>query len=258
MRISFYKYHGTGNDFVLVDNRSGDVRLTNEQVAHLCHRHYGIGADGLMLLEKADGYDFKMVYYNSDGNESTMCGNGGRCLVAFAQSLGLVTKDVKFVAIDGEHTAHINDDGTISLHMIDVADIGINDGHAILNTGSPHYVLWVNDVKNTNVYFEGNKIRNHSEYQPKGINVNFVQLLDGQLYVRTYERGVEDETMSCGTGVVATAIAATAKATGNFNTAINTPGGKLNVSFNKPTATTANNVILSGPATFVFKGEIEI
>lgn len=258
MKLHFYKYHGTGNDFILLDNRKQDIQLDTRQIAHLCHRHYGIGADGLMLLETADGYDFRMVYYNSDGNESTMCGNGGRCITAFAHRLGIIKEQTSFIAIDGIHTATINNDHSISLHMQDVQNIDIREGYTILNTGSPHYVLWVNDVKNTDVYFEGQKIRNSRPFQPDGINVNFVQLLDGQLWVRTYERGVEDETLSCGTGVTATAIAATAKATGNFETNIHTPGGTLKVSFTKTTPLSATDVILSGPTKFVFEGDTEL
>lgn len=255
---TFYKYHGTGNDFILFDNRNHEVDLSTTQIEWLCHRHYGIGADGLMLLETAEGYDFRMVYYNSDGKESTMCGNGGRCITAFAHRLGLVKDKASFVAIDGPHTATINADNSISLHMQDVKEITFNDGHTLLNTGSPHYVLWVNDVKHTNVYFEGIRIRNLSTFQPDGINVNFVQLLDGKLWVRTYERGVEDETLSCGTGVTATAIAATAKATGEFKTIVNTPGGLLTVSFTKDTSSSAIDVVLSGPTSFVFSGEVEV
>ena len=258
MTIQFYKYQGTGNDFILIDNREQAITLTHEQVAFLCHRRFGIGADGLMLLEHADGYDFKMVYYNSDGGESTMCGNGGRCITAFAHRLGIISSEAHFVAIDGAHDAVINEDNTVSLHMQDVHDINAADGYTILNTGSPHYVQWVNDVQNTDVFTEGKRIRNQDVFQPKGINVNFVQLQGGKLWVRTYERGVEDETLSCGTGVTASAIAATAKATGDFNTILHTPGGALSVSFTKDTADTAKNVILSGPATFVFEGQIEI
>lgn len=258
MTIQFCKYQGTGNDFILIDNRAKGILLTKDQVAFLSHRRFGIGADGLMLLEIAEGYDFRMVYYNSDGGESTMCGNGGRCITAFAKKLGLVEKVANFIAIDGPHFATINDDDTVSLHMQDVQEINVADGHTILNTGSPHYVQWVNDVQNTDVFTEGRRIRNQDEFQPKGINVNFVQLQNGKLWVRTYERGVEDETLSCGTGVTASAIAATAKATGEFNTTLYTPGGTLNVSFIKDSADTAKNVILRGPATFVFEGTIEL
>jgi len=258
MKTEFYKYHGTGNDFILIDSRAQKLQLSVEQIALLCHRHYGIGADGLMLLEGAEGYDFRMVYYNSDGRESTMCGNGGRCITALAAHLGIIGTKANFVAIDGAHSAAINEDSTISLNMQDVKEITVGDGYAILNTGSPHYVVRVNDVKNTDVYTEGKKIRNRSEYQPDGINVNFAEMLNGKLSVRTYERGVEDETLSCGTGVVAAAIASTENNTGNFKISISTPGGELEVSFIKNTPASAIDVVLTGSATFVFKGEIEV
>jgi diaminopimelate epimerase len=252
----FYKYHGTGNDFILLDNRDGSIHLSKNEIAKLCNRHFGIGADGLMLLEQADGYDFKMVYYNSDGGESTMCGNGGRCLVAFAHHLGIILTNAHFIAIDGPHKATIDADGLISLHMKSVPDMTIAHDHIILNTGSPHYVKFVNNVSAVNVVHEGRRIRNQAEFQPDGINVNFVQLHNGKLLVRTYERGVEDETLSCGTGVTAAAIAATARFEGIFSTDIETPGGNLQVSFTKDSGTTAGNVVLKGPASFVFKGEI--
>jgi diaminopimelate epimerase len=256
--MTFYKYHGTGNDFILIDNRELSVNLSRTQVAHLCHRRFGVGADGLMLLENAAGFDFRMVYYNSDGGESTMCGNGGRCITAFAKHLGIIASIADFVAIDGPHTAKINDNGIISLHMKNVEEMSIYDDHIILNTGSPHYVLWVKDVQATDVFTEGKSIRNMSRFQPDGINVNFVQATEGGLSVRTYERGVEDETLSCGTGVTAAAIAATGLATGAFTTSIETPGGHLDVSFIKKTATTATDVILTGPAVFVYKGEVDV
>lgn len=255
---TFYKYQGTGNDFLLFDNRNGELTLTNDTIAALCHRRFGVGGDGLMLLQEEAGYDFRMVYYNSDGGESTMCGNGGRCMVAFAKSLGLIKDTAKFIAIDGVHSAKIDDDGNVHLHMNDVQQIDFHEGYTILNTGSPHYVKWVKEVNNTDVFHEGRKTRNQAEYQPKGINVNFVEIQPEKLLVRTYERGVEDETLSCGTGVTAAAIAATCSSTGSFTSSIETPGGQLKVSFTKNTPTTAHNVILSGPATFVFKGEIEV
>ena len=209
-----------------------------------------------MLLEHAEGYDFQMVYYNSDGKESTMCGNGGRCMTAFAKKLGIINDTANFLAIDGPHTARINADGLISLHMQDVKDIDILEFHTILNTGSPHYVQWATGVKGMDVVKEGRKIRNQKEFQPDGINVNFLQMISKKLYVRTYERGVEDETLSCGTGVTAAAIAATVKFSGEFSTDVETPGGSLNVSFTKDTPLTAANVVLTGPAEFVFKGEM--
>jgi diaminopimelate epimerase len=258
MNIHFHKYQGTGNDFILIDNRSKEVTLDTMQIALLCDRRFGIGADGLMLLETEAGYDFRMVYYNSDGSESTMCGNGGRCITAFAKHLGIISDKTSFVAIDGAHTAVINNDDTISLHMVDVNSIEVHSDHCILDTGSPHYVLWTNDVQEEDVEHKGRAIRHQQEFEPKGINVNFVERLDESIYVRTYERGVEDETYSCGTGVTAAAIASTCNETGTFSTEIRTPGGDLKVSFTKDSAYSAKDVILTGPAEFVFKGSFEL
>lgn len=254
MFTRFSKYQGAGNDFIIIDNRDKKTTLTTEQIAHLCHRRFGIGADGLMLLEASETAAFHMVYYNSDGNESTMCGNGGRCITAFAQKLGLVNEKVKFTAIDGKHDAQLLPSGLISLHMQDVTEIHHFATHSILNTGSPHYVKWVANTQEIDVFKEGRAIRNQQEFQPKGINVNFTQKLADGLWVRTYERGVEDETYSCGTGVTAAAIAATGSATGAFKTGIQTLGGTLEVAFNKDTATTASAVYLTGPAVFVYEG----
>ena len=258
MQIHFYKYHGTGNDFILIDNRDQNVVLDKERIAFLCHRRFGIGADGLMLLGNEPGYDFRMVYYNSDGNESSMCGNGGRCISAFAKKLGIVNTLTSFVAIDGSHSARIDTDGTVSLDMIDVKEIETHQDHLIINTGSPHYIKWVDDVTTVDVFAEGRRIRNDQRFGPKGINVNFVEKLADGLRVRTYERGVEDETLSCGTGVTAAAIALKAKETGRFTVSVETPGGKLQVSFDKETPNTAINVLLKGPAAFVFEGDISI
>ena len=256
--MTFYKYHGTGNDFILFDNREGKLSFNTEQVAAMCNRHFGIGADGLMLLEHVDGYDFRMVYYNSDGRESTMCGNGGRCMTAFAKSLGLITYKAKFLAIDGEHISMINENDLISLQMNDVKEMNMQEGYTILNTGSPHQVIWVKNVKNIDVFYEGQRIRNEVRFMPDGINVNFVQFDGAGLIVRTYERGVEDETLSCGTGVTAAAIAAAFDGTGAFKTAVETLGGSLEVSFIKNTPESAIDVVLTGPAVFVFKGELSL
>lgn len=254
--MKFSKYQGTGNDFVLIDNRDAIYQLSTKDIAHLCHRRLGIGADGLMLLEHADGYDFRMVYYNADGNESTMCGNGGRCITAFAHKLGIITDRAHFVAIDGPHHATLDADGTVHLHMQDVPNITPEEGYTVLNTGSPHHVQWVKDVQEVDVAGLGRSIRHHERYAPGGTNVNFAMVKDGQLSVRTYERGVEDETLSCGTGVTAAAIASTCTSTGTYILPVNTPGGKLSVSFFKDTPSSARNVILSGPAILVFEGEI--
>jgi diaminopimelate epimerase len=258
MNLHFYKYQGTGNDFILFDNRNGNIHLNRTQIALLCDRRFGIGADGLMLLELADGYNFKMVYYNADGNESTMCGNGGRCIFAFAKQLGIINNTATFIAIDGAHHAEINSNGVINLKMQDVSNIVSDNYHTELNTGSPHYVTFVDDVHHTDVVHTGREIRNRNQYQPNGINVNFVQKTDDGIWGRTYERGVEDETLSCGTGVTAAAIAASGSNLGSFSTAIHTLGGNLQVHFVKDTVASAKEVVLSGPANFVFEGDINI
>jgi diaminopimelate epimerase len=254
--MTFYKYQGTGNDFILFDNRELSIRLSGVQIKEMCDRRFGIGADGVMLLERAEGYDFKMVYYNSDGNESTMCGNGGRCLVAFAKRLGIIKDVAHFIAIDGPHKATISDVSLVSLQMKNVERIDTASGGIVLNTGSPHFVVWVPDVNAVDVVTAGRTIRTRKEYQPDGINVNFVQVMPDRLLVRTYERGVEDETLSCGTGVTAAAIAASADKVGDFAVGIQTPGGNLRVSFTKTHSSVAINVVLTGPATFVFSGEL--
>lgn len=258
MELSFFKYHGAGNDFILIDNSEGKISLTTEQITYLCHRRFGIGADGLMLLQKITEADFEMVYYNSDGNESTMCGNGGRCIAAFAHYLGIAGKEMTFKAIDGLHHAVIHDDGIVALQMQDVASITWEDNHAILNTGSPHFVQWVDDVNNIDVFHKGRSIRNRQAFQPKGINVNFIQKADQGIVIRTYERGVEDETLACGTGVTAAAIVSAGDKTGTFNIPVKAMGGNLSVRFEKKSAHTANDIILTGGATFVFKGTINI
>jgi diaminopimelate epimerase len=256
MNLHFSKYHGTGNDFILMDNRDRKIKLSTKQVAFLCDRHFGIGADGLMLLEPESGYDFRMVYFNSDGNESSMCGNGGRCIVAFAKKLGLVHEKTSFVAVDGPHSATIDHDGVVSLKMGDVNRIDQHETYVVLNTGSPHYVTWVEDVETINVFDSGKLIRNSEPFSGEGVNVNFVEKLNNGLRVRTYERGVEDETLSCGTGVTAAAIAYSESKIGKFNIPIETAGGMLEVSFMKQTGGKAEDVYLIGPAQFVFEGEI--
>lgn len=258
--MKFHKYQGTGNDFIMIDNRLGF--FPKESVAlveKLCDRRFGIGADGLILLENDADTDFRMVYYNSDGNQSSMCGNGGRCLVAFAKSLGIINDKTTFIATDGLHHATILENGSVSLQMKDVQEVKIEADYIFLNTGSPHHVTLVNDVQNLDVKKEGAVIRYSDLYGKAGSNVNFViQLSENNFLLRTYERGVEDETLSCGTGATATAIAMNAIGKTNSNEiAIDVEGGKLKVSFEK-TNTGYENVLLEGPATFVFEGEIEI
>ena len=260
MQIKFYKYQGTGNDFVMIDNRHGFFPKDNIQlIEKLCDRRFGIGADGLILLENDSQTDFRMVYFNSDGNESSMCGNGGRCLVAFAKSLNVINDKTSFIATDGLHHATILENGIVSLQMKDVDDVKIEAGYVFLNTGSPHHVTLVNDIENYDVKTNGAEIRYSDLYGKAGSNVNFVnQISENHFRLRTYERGVEDETLSCGTGATATAIAMHAIGKTSSNSIdIDVEGGKLKVSFEK-TIQGYKNVFLEGSATFVFEGIIEI
>jgi len=259
MKIDFYKYQGTGNDFIILDNRLGNyTQLTSVEIAYLCDRRFGIGGDGLMLLQLKDGYDFEMVYYNSDGAEGSMCGNGGRCLTAFAKRMNVIDKSARFLATDGFHEVLIKENDWVELKMKDVTEIEIAADHSILNTGSPHYIKWEKDVENTDVFAEGKRIRNSAPFRANGINVNFVQVHFSHLSVRTYERGVEAETLSCGTGVTAAAIAASDEANGPQEKRVVTPGGELNVKFDKSSDTSFNNIWLCGPAKFVYSGSIQL
>jgi diaminopimelate epimerase len=260
MLLDFYKYQGTGNDFVMIDNRS--LFFPKENVAlieRLCDRRFGIGADGLILLENDNDTDFRMVYYNSDGNESSMCGNGGRCLVAFAKQLNVIEDATTFIATDGLHHATVAADGLVSLQMIDVNELKITPEFSFLNTGSPHHVQIVDDLEHYNVKENGAAIRYSELYGKAGSNINFVsQINDDTFAVRTYERGVEDETLACGTGVTAVAIAMHATGVTSSNAIhLKVEGGKLEVSFEK-LGSQYTNVFLKGPAQFVFKGQIEI
>jgi diaminopimelate epimerase len=262
MDITLHKYHGAGNDFLLIDNRKDNIHLITEQIAHLCHRNFGIGADGLMLLENDAHHDFKMVYYNSDGNQSTMCGNGGRCIVLFAHHLGIIQNNTTFMAVDGVHQASINTDGTVSLQMIDVHNILLDKTHYEINTGSPHYVKFTKDIDTINVPIEGAAIRTQTKYMPNGINVNFVQIISTNLLkIRTYERGVENETLACGTGVTAAAIAYYIKAQITTNTAtiaVQARGGNLSVALHFNGNNGFDNIILTGPAQRVFVVKYEL
>jgi len=259
MEYTFYKYQGTGNDFVMIDNRD-DIFPKNDTklVAQLCDRKFGIGADGLILLENGGSTDFRMVYYNSDGNESSMCGNGGRCIVAFASALGIIDSETEFDATDGRHHATIDDKGIISLRMKDVNTVSLYEDYVFLDTGSPHHVEMVEDLPNLDVKGIGANIRYSGLYGNQGANVNFVSQAAPDIFsVRTYERGVEDETLSCGTGVTAVALAMKMLGkTDADNVTLQTPGGHLNVSF-KQNGKHFTHVYLTGPAQFVFKGEAE-
>lgn len=259
MHLHFYKYQGTGNDFVIVDNRQGECELTRAQVAFLCDRRFGIGADGLMLLNAHPDYDFQMRYYNADGGEGSMCGNGGRCLVRFAADCGIRRSEYRFLAIDGEHFASLETDGTVALKMQDVKKITYDHGNYILNTGSPHFVDLVDDVMHLNVVERGRQVRYSDPFRHEGINVNFVQQTEeaDKIIVRTYERGVEDETWSCGTGVTAAALVCYHNENGYNRVEVKTKGGRLSVEFDR-IHDHYENIWLIGPAVKVFEGDIEL
>jgi diaminopimelate epimerase len=261
MEIKFNKYQGTGNDFVLLDNRNGQYNsLGQAEVKKICDRHFGIGADGLMLLNEKKGYDFEMIYYNSDGRTSTMCGNGGRCMIKFAHQLGLKKDQYKFLAVDGPHEAEMDPvDGIISLKMVDVDVLIPYHNDYILDTGSPHYVKVVSDLEHLDVLRKGREIRYNKDFEKEGINVNFVQQLseEDKIRVRTYERGVENETLSCGTGVTAAALVCYHNENGYNEVEVYTLGGKLTVEFDRVNEKFMN-VWLCGPAERVFDGLFKI
>jgi len=261
MDMEFHKYEGAGNDFILIDDRTELFPRNNPGlVRFLCDRRFGIGADGLMLLQPAPEFDFQMVYYNSDGNESSMCGNGGRCIAAFARTLGIMRQKYRFMAVDGEHLAVILSDGQVRLKMVNVTEVESGNGYFYLDTGSPHYVKFVTSAGGLDVFNEGRKIRYNERFKSPGTNVNFVEDLGDHIFVRTYERGVENETLACGTGVVASAICSAILAGLNHQTIsvpVKTKGGLLKVSF-KQDDNTFTDIWLEGPATFVFKGTVDI
>ena len=257
MAQQFYKYQGTGNDFVMIDNRQQKFDKNNtNRIKTFCDRRFGIGADGLILLENHNHLDFKMAYYNADGNESSMCGNGGRCIVAFAKYLGIIDRKATFEAIDGVHHAEIEND-TVKLQMQDVTSIEKHENHVFLNTGSPHHVQLEDAINDFDIQTIGAKIRYGVPYNSTGSNVNFVKKIsDSNFRVRTYERGVEAETLSCGTGVTAVAIAMNFTGETNKNSInLSVEGGNLEVCF-KVKDGVYRNIWLIGKALFVFKGEI--
>ena len=260
MKIHFFKYQGTGNDFIILDNRNWSyTSLTQQMVKHLCDRRFGIGADGLMLLNSKTGYDFDMKYYNADGREGSMCGNGGRCLVKFAHEMGIHKNNYIFSASDGDHVAEIEYDGTVNLKMLDVNGMKEEHGDFILDTGSPHYVKFVSDVMDYDVVHKGMEIRYSPEFTKSGINVNFVEQKEpDEIIVRTYERGVEDETLSCGTGVTASALVCYHNDIGYNDVTVITRGGKLVVKYDRLGDNKFNNIWLCGPAEKVFEGDFEL
>lgn len=261
MKLTFYKYEGAGNDFVVLDDRK--IQFPEKRadlVKFICDRRFGIGADGLMLLRPQHGYDYNMIYFNADGIESTMCGNGGRCLAAFAHKLGIIDNKTVFMAADGVHEAELISDNYVRLKMIDVTYVETGEDYYFLNTGVPHYVKFFPSIEKLDVFNEGRKIRYSERFAAQGTNVDFVQEFSDHISVRTYERGVENETLACGTGIVASVICAGIRKGINhnsFSSKVEALGGQLKVDFfrddNKIT-----NVWLEGPATFVFEGTLNL
>ncbi len=270
-KIHFHKYQATGNDFVVIDNRSGSIAMTPQQVSAVCNRRLGVGADGLMLIEKHPTLNFNLTYYNSDGSQS-LCGNGSRAAVHFASSLGMVNGKSTFNAFDGEHSAELLPSGIVRLKMNPVTAVNEIPGGYFINTGSPHVIRFVSDIHEYPVFEEGKKIRYADSFKPGGTNANFVELLsDNTIFVRTYERGVENETLSCGTGVTAAALAASLQGY-TSPVRIKTLGGDLTVEFKSGQAglpteqggrlagqtSTFQEIFLTGPAKMVFEGDLEL
>lgn len=255
--MKFYKYQGAGNDFVMIDNRQKVMEITEHQrIEQLCDRRFGIGADGLILIQNHPDYDFEMVYFNADGYQTSMCGNGGRCAVAFAKKLGIIDTKTRFLAIDGEHEAIIEKEDWVELQMTNVDTVEINKDNFVLDTGSPHYVTFVNDLNGVDVFNQGRAVRYNDRFSEKGINVNFVENTSQGISVATYERGVEDETLACGTGVTACAIAHWIKNQQSTDILIKAKGGDLSVRFEPFGNNQFRNIWLCGGATYVFEGNI--
>lgn len=261
MTLSFSKYHGTGNDFVIIDNRLDTFPKGNtKMIAELCSRSFGIGADGLILLENSESSDFSMIYYNSDGNLSSMCGNGGRCIVHFAAHHGIISDRAVFDAVDGQHSANIEGD-SVELGMNDVEDIELGDNYGYMNTGSPHYLLFDGDIEGLDILSVAREIRYNDRFKEEGTNVNYLQMNGDTVHMRTYERGVENETLSCGTGMVAAAIYADLLGkvkSMDTGLKISTKGGEVEVAFQKDGNNHYSEIKLIGSATFVYKGEINV
>ncbi|MEA5109769.1 Diaminopimelate epimerase [bioreactor metagenome] len=256
--IKFYKFHGTGNDFIMLDGRELKTAPNADEIRHLCHRQMGIGADGLIIIKPVEGYDFEMTYFNADGSLATMCGNGARCAVAFGFISGMSGPDVTFRAGDGGHTGKLQSltdfKWMVEISMGDISIPEITGVSTEIHTGTPHLVIITQDPDSVNVPVEGRRIRYSEAYRINGINVNFLSIRDNRLKVRTYEKGVEDETLSCGTGVTACAAVAALK-TGINNWFVETRGGAIEVKLKK-NKNFFENVRLKGPAAMVFSGEL--
>ena len=258
MLLKFSKYHGTGNDFIMIYNHNNSYCFNQSDIKKICDRKYGVGADGLIIIEKTLHSDFKMIYYNADGFVGSMCGNGARCAVSFAKKLGLIQNQCEFLAYDGMHKGLILENDLVSIEMVDVSFIEVQNNIWKIDTGSPHLICFRDTVTEIDVKHEGAFIRNSSDYFEDGINVNFVQLIKNELFIRTYERGVEDETLSCGTGAIASAISAYESGLLNSDRIkVNVLGGQLEVLFSK-VGSKYSNIHLIGPTKFVFNGEFDV
>ncbi|MEN9640525.1 MAG: hypothetical protein RLZZ262_2394 [Bacteroidota bacterium] len=256
MRIPFSKYQGTGNDFIMIDNRSGNVTLSKEKIISLCDRKFGIGADGVVLIEETGFSEFYMNFYNPDGSQS-FCGNGSRCAVRFAQRLGIVGSAGEFKAIDTKHDFE-SDDEVVRIQMKNVLGIENEDQHFVIHTGSPHYIVYRKDIDQMDLISTAREVRYSRRFAEDGINVNYVEDLDGEIKMRTYERGVENETLSCGTGVTAAALSYGYLHPELNDITVHTKGGKLRVSFKTVGIGEFEEVHLIGPADWVFDGEFEL
>lgn len=264
MKIHFYKYQATGNDFVIIDNRAEGLKLSARQIDRICDRRFGVGADGVMLIEKDPQLNFNLQYFNRDGSQS-LCGNGSRAAVSFASRLGMINGKATFNAYDGSHVAELFADGIVKFKLNDVDTIANHGDDVFINTGSPHYIRFVSDIHDYPVVEEGRRIRYSDAFGPGGTNVNFVsEEGDNVIFVRTYERGVEDETLSCGTGVTAAALAAALRGY-HSPVRVKTRGGELSVDFvSVKTGQSGTqhlvfqDIFLSGPAKMVFEGDLEL
>lgn len=253
MQLEFYKYHGTGNDFILIDNFDGQIHLTSDQIISLCSRKFGIGSDGLILLEKSEIAEYKMNFYNPDASQS-LCGNGARCTFQFARDLKIIGEDCQFEAIDGIHLAKLNEDDTISILMNSVSKLELSHKHYYINTGSPHFIEYRNNLTDFDLITTAREIRYNDRFKEKGTNVNFVKEIDSQhVEMRTYERGVENETFSCGTGVTAVALSMGLRHPNSSKINVKTKGGELSVQF-KYEKNMFDEIWLNGPVVYVFKG----
>ncbi|HEY4653283.1 MAG TPA: diaminopimelate epimerase [Cyclobacteriaceae bacterium] len=257
MKFHFFKYQATGNDFIMIDNRSGDLSFSSAQIGRLCDRRFGVGADGLILIESDPSANFNVNYYNSDGSQS-LCGNGSRAAVHFASVLGVTNGRARFSAYDGLHEAELLSSGEIRLRMNDVTGLKTIGSDFLIDTGSPHFVRIVTGLADYPVVEEGRSIRYSESFRKNGINVNFVELLDANtIFVRTYERGVENETLSCGTGVTACALAVSLHGY-TSPVFIKSRGGDLSVEFKAGQSGTFQDIFLIGPAKMVYEGDLEL